>query len=113
MDNGWVRLGQRIAADRSRRWRTRREFAAAVGLSKRTIDKLEKGTATRYQPTTLAAVEAALGWSPGTCQRVVQGGKVRREVDEHLNRLLSAWPHLSRDSRSMLASLAEEALRQR
>ena len=85
-------------------------FSAATGLSTRLLDDLETGRRTNYSDTTLATVEAALGWSPGSCLRIVHGGRARREIDPALQRLMDAWPRLSVDSRKILASLAEAAL---
>jgi len=110
---GWDRLGRAVLTERSRRWRTREEFAAATGLSVRLLADLETGNRDNYLPATLAAVEAALGWSYGTCERVVAGGRVAREMDPALVRLMDAWPHLSPDARALLAELAERALRDR
>lgn len=108
-----MRLGERIITERSRRWRTREDFAKATGLSTRLLSDLETGRRSRYQPATLATVEAALGWSPGTCERLAQGGRVRREADPHLTRLLDVWPRLGVEARILLANLAEAVLQQR
>lgn len=105
--DGWARLGARITSERSRRWRKRRDFAHASGLSVRLLADLETGRRSRYQPATLAAVEAALGWTAGSCDRIVAGGRPRREVDPSLVRLLDVWPRLSPDARLLLVTLAE------
>lgn len=78
--SGWVRLGRLVRAERSQRWRTRDDFAAAVGVSPRVLDDLETGRRSTFSPETLSAVEGALGWAHGTCERVVAGGQVVREV---------------------------------
>ena len=109
MDDGWGRLGRRIVSERSRRWRTREDFAHATGLSTRTLDDIETGRRSNYREQTLAAVEATLGWAQGTCERVVQGGRVRREMDPSLVRLMDVWPRLSPDARAMLADMAERS----
>jgi hypothetical protein len=106
-DEGWRRLGSRILSERSRRWRTRDEFATATGLSARLLDDLETGRRDNYQDETLSAVEVALGWMPGTSRRIVQGGRVRREMDPDLVRVFDVWPRLSPDAKRMLAELAE------
>lgn len=105
-------MGARIVAERSRRWRTRRDFAHATGLSTRVLDDLEAGRRARYQPTTLAAVESALGWAPGSCERIVAGLRPRRETDPTLVRLLDVWPRLSPDARLVLVLFAEAATRE-
>ena len=104
---GWARLGRAIAKERGTRWRSRRDFARAVGVSPRLLDDLEGGRRDNYLDTTLAAVEFTLGWQPGTCMRVVQGGRVRRHVDADMERVWQAWPYLSRKSRRAIADLAE------
>lgn len=73
------------------------------------LDDLEKGRRANYSEATLAAIEAALGWEPGTCRRVVEGGRVRHEVDPELMRLLDAWRVLTPDARRMLVEIAERA----
>lgn len=60
-------------------------------------------------PATLAAVEVALGWAPGSCLRVVQGGRVHRLEDPLLARLVEMWPRLSRETHALLVELAERA----
>lgn len=111
--DGWERLGHRVAAERGRHWRSRAAFARDAGISSRVLDDIEKGRRENYSESTLAALEAALGWAPGTCLRVVQGGRVRREADPLLVRLLDAWTVLSPDARVLLVELAERASRQR
>ncbi|GAB3889359.1 hypothetical protein GCM10028802_42200 [Terrabacter terrigena] len=106
-----MRLGRRVAAERGRHWRSRAAFARAAGLSKRVVDDLELGRRSNYAETTLAAIEAALGWTPGTCLRVVQGGKVQREVDPSMVRLMDAWVRLPEEARAMLVEIAERAAR--
>lgn len=108
-DQGWERLGRAIVHDRTRHWRSRAEFARWSGISERTLDDLETGRRDNYLDSTLAAVEIALGWAQGTCLRVVQGGRVRREPDPEFARVRTAWGRLSLDARRMLADLAERA----
>lgn len=111
--DGWERLGRRVAQERGRHWRSRAAFARSAGVSTRVLDDVEKGRRDNYSEATLAAIEAALGWAPGTCLRVVQGGKVRRDVDPMLVRLLDVWTTLSPDARSLLVELAERAAAER
>lgn len=73
------------------------------------VDDLETGARSNYADATLSAVEAALGWSPGAALRVVQGGRVRRDVDPQLMRLLDAWRTLPPEARELLVELAERA----
>lgn len=106
-------MGAAVKRERSRRWRSRAEFARAAGFSARTIDDLETGRRSNFSEVTLASVEAALMWEPGSCLRIVQGGKPRRAVDPSLARLLEVWPMLSPDARALLADMAERAARER
>jgi len=108
-----VRLGREVASERGRHWRSRAAFARAAGVSERVIDDLERGVRSNYADATLAAVEAALGWAPGACLRIVQGGVVRRELDPVLVRLLDTWRVLSPDARAMLVDVAERAAKHR
>jgi transcriptional regulator with XRE-family HTH domain len=113
VDPGWRRLGERIGVERGRRWKSRAAFARAAGLSSRLIDDIELGRRDNYSEGTLGALEAALGWAPGTCLRVVQGGKVRRDIDPDLVRLLDVWRRLSPDARAMLVEVAERSAERR
>lgn len=111
--DGWQRLGARVAAERGRHWRSRAAFARAAGVSRRVLDDVEKGRRDNYSEATLAAIEAALGWAPGSAMRVVQGGKVRRDADPVLVRLLDVWVTLSPDARAMLVEIAERSAEHR
>lgn len=106
-------MGARILAERSRRWRTRDDFVAATGLSRRVLGDLERGARSNYAASTLAAVEAALGWSPGSCERIVQGGRPVINIDPLFLRLRDAWQYLTPDARRMLVAIAEQTLRER
>lgn len=106
-EQGWKRLGRAILHDRIRYWPTREEFAQATGLSARLLDDLEAGRRSNYSDATYAAIEATLGWREGTCLRVVDGGRVFREYDPAMARIMRAWPHLSREVQEMLADLAD------
>jgi transcriptional regulator with XRE-family HTH domain len=108
--DGWAALGQRVTAERGRRWKSREAFSRASGVSTRVLDDLERGRRSNYAESTLAAVEAALGWEPGSCLRIVQGGRPRREADPLLVRLLDAWRVLSPDARRMLVDVAERTV---
>lgn len=90
-----------------RLYRSRREFATAAGLGKRTIDKLETGQSVAYRPQTVDSIEAALGWEAGSVEAVLGGGSPEPIADPYLRRISEAWPRLSEDVRSMLADLAD------
>lgn len=110
--DGW-RLGNRITAERGRHYRSRAAFARAAGLGARTLGDVERGRRDNYSDATLAAIEAALGWEPGTCLRIVQGGRVRRDIDPQMMRLLDAWRTLPPEARELLVLMAEQASRSR
>lgn len=109
VNDGWARLGRRVTVERGRHWRSRNAFARAAGIGVRTLGDVEKGRRTNYSDATLSAIEAALGWEPGTSKRIVQGGKVRREVDPQMMRLLDAWRTLPVEARELIVMMAEQA----
>jgi transcriptional regulator with XRE-family HTH domain len=86
------------------------DFADAAGVSESSIDNIENGRQRGYSDATVAAVEAALGWEPGSFLQVVEGGGPTVTPDELMTRLRLAWPRLSVDARRMLVELAERAL---
>src|ERR1700734_4452820 len=72
-DANWQRLGDYVVARRAALgMRDRRAFAAATGITDRTLGKLENGK--RVSPSTLGAVENHLGWTPGSCRRILADG---------------------------------------
>lgn len=79
-DLDWPRLGEWVyARRRNRGLRSRGVFAAKAGVSERTLGQLERGLPVGKQ--TLLAVDAALFWVAGSCERILHGG-------DPLN-----WPH--------------------
>jgi hypothetical protein len=54
-------------------YKDRRKFAAATGLTDRTIAKIEVGT--QVSMASLVALEPALGWEPGSMQAILDGGE--------------------------------------
>ena len=70
----WERLGDYVVARRTALgMRDRRAFAAATGVTDRTLGKLENGK--RVSASTLGSVENHLGWAPGSCRRILTGGE--------------------------------------
>lgn len=70
----WERLGDYVVARRTALgMRDRRAFAAATGVTDRTLGKLENGG--RVSASTLGVVENYLSWAPGSCRRVLSGGE--------------------------------------
>jgi transcriptional regulator with XRE-family HTH domain len=55
-------------------YRTREEWAAAVGLSARTLGDIEKGRRP-VGDATVARIEEFLGWKPGSTSAILRGGE--------------------------------------
>lgn len=112
MSSSWERLGALVTAERVRRGhRSLAAFAAASGLSTSTLDSIEFGRKTSYSPTTISALEHALGWRTGSVERVLKGLEPQLDEDPDLTAVIDAWPQLSAGSRRMLRILATEAAR--
>lgn len=109
MTAGWVRLGRRITADRSRRWKSRSEFAHATGLSERLLDDLETGARTNFSATTLSIIEAALGWTHESARRYVEGGRITYDIDPQLQRIIDRWARIPARTRAIIEQLSEVA----
>jgi transcriptional regulator with XRE-family HTH domain len=109
------RLGRWIATERVRKgFATAGELAEASGLSDRTVEILEAGSHTgQPRDTTLAKIEQALGWEPGSADRILAGGQPTDVADPLLARVLAAWPHLTGEQQVRLAEAAERARRAR
>lgn len=108
MARDWRAAGERIAIERARRWPNRVDFAVATGLSVRVLEDLEGGRPKNYAPDTLAAVEIALRWEPGSVYRIADGLAPRYEMGPQLRAIFDAWPALSDEVRSILALIAEQ-----
>lgn len=106
----WKRLGERVRAERSRRWRRRVDFARACGLSERVIAAVENAERENFGADVLAAIEATLGWEVGDVTRVLHGLEPFRRVDERMVRLLDIWPRLSPDAQRLVVEFAERAI---
>jgi hypothetical protein len=87
-ENGrdWKRLGLHVVQARVEAgWTKRPPFVAAIAratgepITSRTIGNLERGTA--VSAATLAAVELALGWAPGSCEAILRGGEAIKKAD--------------------------------
>lgn len=114
MADRWERLGHLVTAGRLRQGhRSLASFAAVSGLSRTTLDSIEHGRKSSYDPATLATLEGALGWQVGSVERVLAGLKPQPVEDPDLAAVTNAWPRLSAGSRRMLAILAVEAARTR
>ena len=112
MSSDWKRLGAVVTAERVRRGHhTLSGFARQSGLSRTTLDSIENARKTGYSPSTLAALEHALGWRVGSVDRVLRGLEPQPDEDADLTALVDAWLRLSPGSRRMLRMLAVEAAR--
>jgi transcriptional regulator with XRE-family HTH domain len=81
---GWSELAQAVIGRRVELGHHVREaFADASGLSVRTLSDIERARRTSYDPATLARVEQALQWLPGTVDRILaEGGARASDVGE-------------------------------
>lgn len=71
-DLDWAKLGEWVyARRRNRGMRSRELFAVKAGVSSRTLGDLERGLP--VSPHTLLAVDAALFWVAGSCERILRG----------------------------------------
>lgn len=105
----WKKLGHIVTAERVRLgYRSLAAFAVAAGLSTSTLDNIENGRKTSYDAGTLGALEVALGWRPGSVDRVLAGREPEAEPDTDLAAIIAAWPRLSPGARRMLRILAAE-----
>src|SRR5690606_15588684 len=71
----WRRLGQYVRAGRLAAGHeyVKDDWDRVVGAHYRTLNNLEKGK--RVSPNTVSKVELALGWKPGSADRVLAGGE--------------------------------------
>ena len=107
----WGDVGRYMRRARALRRQTQAEFAREVGLSVRTVGALEAGEHRSYDETTVVRVESALGWAPGSLDRVANGGRPIVERDPMLARIVDAWPRLPTEIKRMLSQLVAFAMR--
>lgn len=77
----------------------------------RVLAAIENAERENISPDTIAAIEAALSWEPGSAERIRAGLTPRRYEDPGLTRLRVLWPRLSSDARTMLVEVAERSAR--
>jgi len=70
----WKHLADTIEAARETRNLTQVTLAEKAGVSESTIQNLESGKERTRVPASLHKVERALGWKPGSGERVLEGG---------------------------------------
>ncbi len=106
--SGYERLAKFVVRERARRgYRSRAAFARAIGVGKRTLDKIETGMPGNYRPRTVAAIEGALGLAPGSFEGIIEGHPPKRLDDESLPTLLDLWPNLSDDEKAAVLRIVE------
>lgn len=72
----WDRLAGAIRERRQVLGMTQQQLADAVGVDRSTIKNLEGArTPTKRLPSSIAVVEQALGWAPGSARIVLDGGE--------------------------------------
>jgi transcriptional regulator with XRE-family HTH domain len=72
----WERLGQFVVSRRLEMgYRQRQALADAIGVSLRTVGDIETGRRSKFDPTTIAALENGLGWETGSVLRIIEGGE--------------------------------------
>jgi transcriptional regulator with XRE-family HTH domain len=109
--SGWDNLGERVRTSRAVLGYSITQLSAVSGLSTSTLDSIENGRKTSYDPTTLAALERALGWRTGSVDRILKGLEAQPVEDQDLAAIIAAWPALSAGARRMLRILAVEGAR--
>jgi hypothetical protein len=109
----WSRLADYVVARRVELgMRDRRALAAATGVTDRTLGKLENGR--RVSASTLGVIENHLGWTPGSCRRILAGGEPSvvgaandgRDLKDPTLRHLASTPGLPPDVVRGLMALA-------
>ena len=88
----WPRLGQHVTARRVELGYRRREdlIAAIDGISLRTLGSIETGSQTGYHRNTIATLETALHWAPGSIQTILNGGNPTPATTAQVNATLPA-----------------------
>ena len=95
----WVRLGTYVVSRRiDLGYKKRPALTEVSGISTRILGDIETGRRGNFDRTTIAALEKALGWEPGSALRIAAGGEpvlrdARRpheESDEVVRRVAAA-----------------------
>lgn len=71
--DGWARVAHAVVRRRVHLGLTQEEASGRAGLSATTWRLLENEVQTRYRRLTLAGVERALGWAPGSIDAILAG----------------------------------------
>lgn len=107
-DGDWLRLADHVRAARNALEMTQSDLAAKAGIGFTTVQLLERGTPRTRLPNTISAVEAALGWAPGSARAILAGGdpdtvpslpKIRVELMsgdvDRLAAAIASYPHMA------------------
>jgi transcriptional regulator with XRE-family HTH domain len=113
--DGWERLASAVIARRVELgMHTRQALAEATGLTARSLSDIERARRTSYDPATLARVEQALQWLPGTVDRILAEGDARAsdagEADpllRELGAMLADDSPLPADDRQALRTIVD------
>lgn len=73
----WQRLADLLTARRvelNDAWRNRQQFCRDTGAEYRIVHDLENAKRTNYSGSTLAVIERAYRWQPGSIRAVLEGG---------------------------------------
>lgn len=110
MGEDWRRLADYVvSARKAAGYHDLGAFEVATGVTRRTLSKLQNGH--EVSPDTLAAVEVAVRWKPGSCQAILAGGEAELmppldDETAELLRLIDALPpHLKRAAIGLLKAL--------
>lgn len=80
----WQRLARAVRLAREDKQLTQQELGERAGVSGRSVQELESGKVPRKRmPYTIQPIARALGWAPGTVDRILEGepGPGWRDVD--------------------------------
>lgn len=73
MGRDWKHLADTVEAAREAKNLTQVALAEKAGVSESTIQNIESGVERKRVPASLHKVERALGWAPGSGERVLEG----------------------------------------
>lgn len=77
MERDWARLGAAIAAARKAKGLKQPDLGGRVGVSRGTIQAIERGQGFAKVTPTLRAIERQLGWAEGSVEAVLDGGDAK------------------------------------
>ncbi|MEU9777742.1 helix-turn-helix transcriptional regulator [Streptomyces sp. NPDC047968] len=74
MDRDWARLGRLLKAAREARGLEQQAVAAAIGVGRGAMLRVERGDVSRVTPT-IVGYAKAVGWTEGSVEAVLAGGE--------------------------------------